>query len=108
MTTRGLADFLERLRSYDPGHDSSQHQSFAEILNAFPEATPSVMKSYPGVRMADFAEIGYCTYKGWHRGHGTELRRPAPIALRAANGERVHALKVSQELKVARKLPVAT
>src|SRR2546427_5019130 len=108
MTTWDLADFLERLRSYDPDHDKSEHQRFAEIFKAFPGVPESVEMRYPRVRMADFAEIGYCAYKGWHRGHGTELRRPAPTAARAATGERVHAVKVSEDLEAARKLRVAT
>src|SRR5437867_4525688 len=108
MITWDLADFLERLRSYDPDHDKSEHQRFAVIFKAFPEVPESVEMRYPRVRMADFAEIGYCAYKGWHRGHGTELRRPAPTAIKAANGEKVHALKVAEEQKAARNLPVAT
>jgi len=108
MTDVNLVDFLERLRSYDPDIDKGKVLRFAEIAKAFPHVPLSVARRYPRVGMADFAEIGYCAYKGWHRGRGTEVRRPARTAERVTRGEKIHARKVDEELQVARKLPVAT
>jgi len=58
--------------------------------------------------MADFAEIGFCAYKGWHRGRGTEVRRPMTVQARVIAGEKVHVEKVAEELKASERLPIAT
>jgi len=108
MTRTDLAGFLERLRAYDADDDGGKALGFAEIAKAFPEADVSLMEQFPRVRMADFAEIGFCAYKGWHRGRGTEVRRPAAVEAKAIVGEKIHVRKVVEELKAARKLPVAT
>src|SRR5438093_677058 len=108
MTKIDLADFLERLKAHDPDHDKGKPLRFADIAKTFPDSHIPDGKRYPRVRMADFAEIGYCAYKGWHRGRGTEIQRPPVVEAKAISGERIHVRKVVEELKAARKLPVAT
>ena len=108
MTGNEWADFRERLKAYDPDHDRGRPLRFAEVAAAFPEPSLNVLREHPRVRMADFAEIGFCAYKGWHRGRGTEVRRPVAVQAKATVGERIHVRKVVEELRAARKLPAAT
>lgn len=108
MRENELAGFLERVRTYDPDQDGGAPLRFGEVAKAFPEQPLSGLAQSPRVWMADFSEVGYCAYKAWHRGNGTTAIRTVVAAAKLASGEKIHLRKVDEELKAARKLPVAT
>ncbi len=87
---RSLADYFERLRSYEPESDIRKPLRFAHVARFYP--VPSALTSFrlPRVGMADFAVIGYCAYTAWHRAKGTEERRLTRVAKALERGTRSH------------------
>lgn len=106
MTTRPeLRQLTDAIRNFDPAADDGAALTFDEIARRFPFAKdPKV----PAVRMADFAEFGYCPYKAWNRVRGVEEVRTIASQKALAKGTQVHEAREAKVLEVAAALPKAT
>jgi len=78
---------------------------FSSIAKEFPYIeTPS--KS--SVKMADFAEFGYCPYKAWHHGKGTIVKRPTFTEIALVRGSDTHNDILERDIEILKKTPTAT
>src|SRR3972149_3800658 len=98
----------ETLHGYDPDAGKGEPLRFSHVLKRFPDLVARRTDSRPAARMADFAELGYCAYKAYHWGAGTELKRVPRVERMLERGTDIHEKKVAEELAEARRLPTAT
>lgn len=100
-----LRQLVEEIRTFDPRADSSEALTFDEIARKFPFAKTT---SAPQVRMADFAEFGYCPYKAWNRVRSTVEVRTTAGKQALERGTKVHEAREVKVLETAAALPKAT
>ena len=93
----------EDLYRYEPTHRGGL--KFSALAKEFPFTKD---RSRPRIKMADFAEFGFCSYKGWHNGKGTERRRPIKTVQALERGLGIHEDILLKDIKKMEKAPKAT
>jgi hypothetical protein len=105
-TTHRSFDALKReLESYLGNSDDSAPVSFSDIAKQYPMVARG---NDLAIRMADFAEIGYCLYKSWHHAVGTSSKRTSVVELALQRGTDYHGKREAADRARAQALPTAT
>lgn len=97
----------KELYSYRPEHDRTDAVRFSMVAKTYPDMLSGPRR---GARtgVSNFAEIGYCAYKAWHHGRGSETRWSDAMLARMQLGAELHEEKESALLEQAALAPRAT
>lgn len=102
-----VEEVFETLIKYKPGESENGVIEFEELLRDShrPEAKKGNSIS---VRVADFAEFGYCPYKAWHHGRGSREVRSRGSQAALARGAEKHAKAEQRQKRVLASKPIPT
>jgi len=108
MLKRSLSSLSRDLMSYGnrPEKDNSSPVTFSEIAKQYPMAMPSSSDAAIGV--SHFAELGFCPYKSFHHGRGTEKTVTPEAVLALKKGTEYHEKMEAADRAFAEALPEAT